>query len=330
MKKKVALSLCMLLLVTGCGKIPTLSNGEEIVAQVNGKDFTANELYESLKGKAGSSMLLGMVDDFIAKSEVEDPKDAEVQAQNQIDYIKQQYKDYEMDFQQALKDNGYASEKTLFEEFTREYLKEQAITKFMQSQLTEKEINDYYEKEIFGEMTVRHILIQSALPDGKTEENATEEEIATASKNALAKANDIIKKIKAGQKFEDAAKEFSDDGSSKDGGLISNFTKDGVVPEFWDASMKLKDGEMTNTPVKSKFGYHIIIRVSQKAKPTKEKVLEKMKETLVNNKIEADEQAASKAWIELRKKYKFNIIDSVLEKSYKNTIDSINNAKSEQ
>lgn len=327
MKKKIALSLCILLLLTGCGRIPTLQNGEEIVAQISGKDFTAEELYAVLKEKAGNQLLTTMIDEYIARLEIEDDTDAKVAAKNDVEYTKQQFKDNDRDFNQALKDYGYANEQALIDEYTVGYLKEEAVKKFLSEELTKKEINDYYDKDVFGEMTVRHILIKPVLPEGKTEADATEEEIKKAEAEALAKAKDIIKKINDGQKFEDAAKEFSDDSSAKDGGLISNFTKDGVVTEFWNASMKLKNGEMTNAPVKTEFGYHIILRVSQKKKPALDDVIEQVKETLVNEKLNESENAYNLAWVELRKKHKLNIIDSELEKQYNTTADALKKAQ---
>ena len=51
MKKKILGIMCAVALVTGCSKSPKISNGEEVVASIDGKDFTANELYDSMKKK---------------------------------------------------------------------------------------------------------------------------------------------------------------------------------------------------------------------------------------------------------------------------------------
>ena len=49
MNKKIVLMLCFgLLFVTGCGKVPQLKNGEEVFLQVNGKNVSANDVYEEL------------------------------------------------------------------------------------------------------------------------------------------------------------------------------------------------------------------------------------------------------------------------------------------
>jgi peptidyl-prolyl cis-trans isomerase C len=72
-------------------------------------------------------------------------------------------------------------------------------------------------------------------------------------------ANALIKQIKAGAKFEDLAKKNSKDpGSAENGGDLDFANPSSYVPEFSSALTKLKKGEMTETPVKSQFGYHII------------------------------------------------------------------------
>jgi peptidyl-prolyl cis-trans isomerase C len=83
------------------------------------------------------------------------------------------------------------------------------------------------------ELNARHILV------------ATEDE-----------AKDVLKRVKGGEDFAKVADEVSKDPGSK-GGDLGWFTKDRMVPEFGDAAMKLKKGEISE-PVKSQFGWHII------------------------------------------------------------------------
>ena len=69
----------------------------------------------------------------------------------------------------------------------------------------------------------------------------------------------LIKKIKAGEKFEDLAKASSKDtGSGANGGDLDFAKPDSYVPEFGSALTKLKPGEMTDSPVKTQFGWHVI------------------------------------------------------------------------
>jgi peptidyl-prolyl cis-trans isomerase C len=72
-------------------------------------------------------------------------------------------------------------------------------------------------------------------------------------------AKALIAQIKGGASFEDLAKKNSKDpGSGANGGDLDFAAPGSYVPEFSQAMVKLKKGEMTDAPVKSQFGYHII------------------------------------------------------------------------
>jgi peptidyl-prolyl cis-trans isomerase C len=76
-------------------------------------------------------------------------------------------------------------------------------------------------------------------------------------KEADAKA--IIASIKKGAKFEDIAKKQSKDpGSGANGGDLDWAAAGSYVKEFSDAMVKLAKGKVTEAPVKSQFGYHVI------------------------------------------------------------------------
>lgn len=71
------------------------------------------------------------------------------------------------------------------------------------------------------------------------------------------KANEIIKELKSGLSFEEAAKSYSTCPSSEVGGALGEFGKGQMVPEFEEAAFNMELGEISN-PVKTQFGYHII------------------------------------------------------------------------
>ncbi|MYM67403.1 peptidylprolyl isomerase [Pseudoduganella sp. FT55W] len=88
-------------------------------------------------------------------------------------------------------------------------------------------------------------------------------------------AKDIIAKLKAGGKFEDLAKVSKDPGSGANGGDLGWMTPAKLVKPFADAMVALKPGELTQTPVKSEFGYHVI--KLEESRPTKFPSLEEVK-----------------------------------------------------
>src|SRR5690606_34407177 len=72
-------------------------------------------------------------------------------------------------------------------------------------------------------------------------------------------AKAIVKSIKGGAKFEDIAKKQSKDpGSGANGGDLDWAAAGSYVTEFSEAMVKLDKGQMTEEPVKSQFGWHII------------------------------------------------------------------------
>jgi peptidyl-prolyl cis-trans isomerase C len=96
---------------------------------------------------------------------------------------------------------------------------------------------DKYKAQLTGtEFRARHILVENE-----------------------AEAKALIAQIKGGASFEDLAKKHSKDpGSGANGGDLDFAKADSYVPEFGQALTQLKKGEMTQVPVKTQFGWHII------------------------------------------------------------------------
>jgi peptidyl-prolyl cis-trans isomerase C len=75
----------------------------------------------------------------------------------------------------------------------------------------------------------------------------------------MGQAQSIYDQLKTGADFKKLALQFSDCPSKKKGGDLGTFRKGQMVDEFWNGTINLKVGEISQ-PVKSKFGYHIILR----------------------------------------------------------------------
>ena len=108
-----------------------------------------------------------------------------------------------------------------------------------------------------------------------------------SAKNAIAKLSKVKKEdLKA--EFNKLAKEISTDPSAKEnGGDLGSFGKGMMVPEFEKAAFALKDGEMSKTPVKTQFGYHIIYKEGSKKAETMpfDKVKDLIKNQLLPGKV---------------------------------------------
>lgn len=125
---------------------------------------------------------------------------------------------------------------------------------------TDTDLKKIYDNEISNSKSyhLRHILV-------KTE----------------AEANDIIAKIKAGEKFDVLAKTKSIDvGSGEKGGDLGWSPLNAFVPEFKDAALVLKPKEMSQQPIKTQFGYHVLELIEAPKAPENRPPFEQVKEQI--------------------------------------------------
>lgn len=325
MKKKIIMALLVLSLATGCGKVPQLKNGDDAVVSIKEGGISATELYNQIKDKYALGTLIDMIDRAILLKEYPNNEDeAKKAANNELENIKKYYVDDNKKYDenallQALNQYyGVNTIKEFLEILKLGFYREKAIDDYATKSITEKMIKNYYEKEIVGDISCKHILISS-----KATDKMTEEEKEKAEKEALNKAKDVIKRLKKGEKFDDLAKELSDDASNKDkGGDLGYFNKGKMVTEFENAAFSLKLNKYTTEPVKTKFGYHIILKTGEKEKATLDSTKETIKTTLANDLKTNDKSTSINALVELRKKYDVKINDSEMNKQYSTYISN--------
>ena len=145
------------------------------------------------------------------------------------------------------------------------------LNNFLTNNTSEEKIQDFYAKYLenfktFKEFNASHILVK--------DEN---------------EALQIIEKLKIKSEFSKLAKSYSIGPSKKNGGNLGWFRTGQMVKEFEEAVLKLKKGKITKKPVKTKFGYHIImlndIRNSQpkKINDIKEQIVKRIKQNSLSN-----------------------------------------------
>ena len=257
-----------------------------VVAKMGDTEFTAADLYEDMKEQYGSVTLRAKVIEKVLENNVKDPaackKEAGEEVKKQIDEL-----GGEEVFNQFLAYQKLGTiEQYEYQLYIRNMLKE-VVTQ--QIDLSDKAIQNFYDKDYQPKMEAQHILVD------------TEDEAKAA-----------IKRINDGEEFDAVAKEVSKDGSAKNGGLLSPFTSGQMVKEFEDAVKSLKNGEMTQEPVKSKFGFHVIKVINngekKPLKDSKDEVVEAYKEAKF-----ADQQFTYGIVGELIKKSDLKIMDDSLK-----------------
>jgi peptidyl-prolyl cis-trans isomerase C len=112
-------------------------------------------------------------------------------------------------------------------------------------------------------------------------------------------AKGIIEKLKGGAKFEELAKQSKDPGSAANGGSLDWAPPNAFVKPFSDAMVALEKGQVTQTPVQTQYGYHVIKLddVRDAKLPELEEVKPQITESLQQQKLQAFQE-------DLRKKAK--------------------------
>lgn len=306
--------LCMLLLVlTACGN-PKLKNGKEVVVKVNGYNVTADDLYKELKSNYGYNYAINMINKYIAKKEIKDSKELDEKTEEALEYYKNYAKSSGLDLasfiQYYLGIPDVTTEKELKAYLKEQYRLKMAIDNQITNSITDDEAKEYYDTKYSETLTVKHILIKP--------ENEDDDESAKEIAASIISKLDETNKEDLDDKFNELAREYSADSTYDNGGLIENFVAGDVVKEFYDASTALEDGEYTKEPVKSPYGYHVILKVSETEKKSFKKVKKEIKEKLAEQKSANDQNAQTTALKELHKKYNIKIYDTDIKNIYEN------------
>ena len=168
----------------------------------------------------------------------------------------------------------------LIDAFVQDYLKNNAVS----DDMLKAEYEKIKTQTSGSEYKARHILVESE-----------------------AEAKDIVARLKKNPKaFEALAKEKSKDrGSKGNGGDLGWFDPRGMVPEFGAAVARLAKGKFTEEPVKSQFGYHVILL--EDSRPQQVQPLEQIKPALTQ---QVQQQNLKKLFDEMKAKAKIEIVQA--------------------
>lgn len=320
--RKFLLIIISIILVTGCGKVPKLENGQDIILEFADGNITVDEFYQTLKDKYASSMIVDIIDTYLLNKKYKTTAEETKAINEQISSIKKaitsQYNN-EVTFEQYIEYYYGISTEAKFKEYlSLNYKRNLAIEDYVKDNITDDEINKYYEQKTVGDIKASHILITPDVTDTMTDDEKTK-----AQNDALVQAKEIVSRLNNGEKFATLAKELSDDkGSAENGGDLGYFNTGTMVEEFEDAVIKLEVGKYSAEPVKSSFGYHIILKVDQKEKPALAKVKDSIIQSLSEDKLSDDDALKVTAMIKFREKNGLVIHDDNLKSLYESLMDN--------
>ena len=326
MKKigKILVCATLALAITGCKNKTAPTNGSDSVVSLSNIDYkiTVDDLYQTLKDKYGTNYIIQEIDNTILNKEYEDDDEGKQYVENQIKIYKMMYGNSDSELLTALQNAGYKDLEEFENTILVSYKRKQATKDYERANISEDKIKKYYDENVYGDMTVSHILIKLDITDTMTDEEKEE-----AQKKVDDKIKEIYEKLDGGTSFAEVAKEYSEDVATKEnGGRIGTFNKSEMTEkfnsEFEDAAKDLKVENYTKKAVKSSYGYHIIYKDAEKEKPALETVKQTIIDNLIDDALDEDTKAEYKAMIELREKYGLEFNDDDVKRQYENAVNN--------
>ena len=312
--KKTLLVIACLFLLAGCGHVK-LKNGENAIVTLEGvDDISSDDLYKELKNANGASTIMNLIDKRILNKLYKTTSEENKYISDAVKTAKKSAKDMNADFDAYLSYYyGISDEKAYEEYLSLDYKRNLWATDYSKESVTEKQLNEYYENEYFGDIDAKHILITVDVASDASSDDKTKAENA-----AFDKAVEIIDKLKKGENFDDLAKQYSQDkATASKGGSLGKINIGDYDEDVLNALNELEDGKYSTTPLKSTYGYHILYRISQDKKKELSEVTDTIKE-IIGSELKEENGFNIKSLVALRKKYNLEFKDNELQKAYEN------------
>lgn len=293
-------------------RIATLKDGTEPVVKVDGKTYTANDLYDQMKEHYSVSQLLDAIDsDILTKIYPEDDEMKEEVESNADYYINMYQQYYNYTEEQFLSANGFSSYDSYLEYLKLDYRRKKYQDDYVEENLTDKEIQKYYDENVYGDINCQHILIETS----SSEDDSSDEDSEKLSDDDAKKlAEEIIDKLNDGTSWEDIQKDYKDKITFEDLGYQS-WDSD-LEDTFKDALRDMDDKSYSKEPVKTSYGYHVIYRIDQKKAPSLKKTKDTIVKNLVSDKESEDSNLLYKALISLREEKNIDFSDTDMKAKY--------------
>ena len=300
-----ALVVALITVIIWPDRIATLKDGTQPVVKVNGETITADFLYEEMKKNYSISYLIEYIDKAILDKkyeETDEMKDEiEKTAQNYFNMYQQYYQWDEATF---LAQNGFESKEQFLNVLKLDYRRKLYYDDYLKSQITDEQIQEYYDENVYGDINTQHILV--SVNDDMSDEDAKK------------LAEEIIDKLNEGKSFDEVREEYKDSVTYENLKYVA-FNAN-LESSFLEALKKLEENSYTKEPVKTSYGYHVIYRTDQKEKPSLEDVKDSVIEELCDELDASDENLYNKTLVKMREEAGLDFSDSVMKEKYEEYI----------
>lgn len=277
--KKFVIPALVAISLTACNSDMTLSQKHKsgtVLATVNGAPIIEEDVTAAL-ATLPANLIQG--------------RESEIKANVVDQLVERELVMQDADKKNILNDSEF---KKIHEDVLRNLVYNYMVQQASQEAVTEEKLKAEYEKNkenyVYKTIKARHILL-------KTED--------------AAKA--VIKQLDTGADFAKLAEEKSTGPSAKTGGDLGWFKANDMVPEFSQAAFALEDGAYSKEPVKTQFGWHVILREESKDNTA---TLEMVKAPLQQNMQKA---AAIQYITDLKKSAKIDVVKTEAPKADETT-----------
>ncbi len=294
----IGLSIGLLIMVLFMpDRIATLENGEEVIVSISDKNITANDLYNDMKEYYSVNVLLERIDKMLLEEKYPEDNDMKTEVNKMADYyisMAETYYGYSED--QFLESNEFKNRDEFIEALKLEYRRNKWFDDYAKSLITDKDINLYYENNVYGDIKTKYI------------------SVAGTDDNAKSLVERIINRLNNGETYDAIVDHYKDRITTKDLDYVS-FDSD-LDKSYLDALKKLNNNSYTKEALKDSNGYKIIFKESSKDKDSLEDIKDRIIKVLANEKKDNDSTLLYKALIDMRKDAKVEIKDTSLAKEY--------------
>lgn len=287
----------LLMFILWPDRIAKLSNGEEVVVSLKGKDITADDLYNKLKENYSLNSIVDMIDQYILSDKYDLEEEANKYAEEQSKSIFEQYSTYygysKDDF---LSSQGFKNENDFKEYLKVSFLYETYIQEYVGDKISDSEINDFYKDNVIGE---RKIVILSS----------------TSEKNSLDSSRAALKKNTS---ISDLKKKYDDLTINEETVTYEDYLN--YDEAIWKKIKSLNEKSYSEVIKDTSLGNVVVYVSSVSDKPDLDDIKDNIIKLVIEEKLNKDKNLYIDALVDLRESYDIDFKDTVVKKSYEDYI----------